>query len=92
MLDNQIQFNKGLRMYGNMTKEEKQLNKDDLLAYQNFDNKQYALGFMKGLFKSKKEDPLKNLKLSDQFIVNIKQRAINSKEMAIVQRGEGSWL
>ena len=30
-------------MYGNMTKEEKQLNKDDLLAYQNFDNKQYAL-------------------------------------------------
>ena len=33
MLDNQIQFNKGLRMYGNMTKEEKQLNKEDLLAY-----------------------------------------------------------
>ncbi len=30
-------------MYGNMTSEEKRLNKEDLIAYKNFDNKQYSL-------------------------------------------------
>ena len=30
-------------MYGNMSKQEKALNKDDLIAYKNYDNNQYAL-------------------------------------------------
>ena len=30
-------------MHGNMTGVEKQLNKDDLLAWKNFDNNQYTL-------------------------------------------------
>lgn len=43
MLQSQIQYNNGLRAFGNMTKVEKQLNKDDLKAYKIYDNKQYAL-------------------------------------------------
>lgn len=30
-------------MHGNMTNVEKQLNKDDLLAWKNYDNTQYSL-------------------------------------------------
>ena len=30
-------------MYGNMSKQEKALNKDDLIAYKHYDNNQYAL-------------------------------------------------
>ena len=30
-------------MYGNMSKQEKQLNKEDLIAYKRFDNKNYAM-------------------------------------------------
>jgi hypothetical protein len=29
--------------YGNMTSVEKRMNKDDLIAYKNFDNNQYAM-------------------------------------------------
>lgn len=43
MLSSQIQYNNGLRAFGNMTKVEKQLNKDDLKAYKKFDNNQYAM-------------------------------------------------
>lgn len=32
-----------LRNFGNMTNQEKKLNKADLNAYKGFDNKQYAL-------------------------------------------------
>lgn len=32
-----------MRMHGNMTNVEKQLNKDDLLAWKNYDNKQYSM-------------------------------------------------
>lgn len=32
-----------MRGIGNMTSVEKQMNKDDLIAYKNFDNKQYSM-------------------------------------------------
>ena len=32
-----------MMMYGNMSKEEKMLNKEDLVAYKRFDNNQYAM-------------------------------------------------
>ncbi len=53
--------------------------------------------FMSGLFTKKKEavaEPLAALekKLSDHFIVHIKQRALNGKETVLVDKGEGSWL
>ena len=51
---------------------------------------------MSGLFSKKKEaaDPLQALekKLSDHFLVHIKQRALNSKDTIVIDRGEGSWL
>ena len=43
MLDNQLQFNSHLRLYGNMTNVEKKMNKDDLRAWQNYDDNQYSL-------------------------------------------------
>ena len=36
MLDNQISVRNQLRLYGNMTSVEKQMNKEDLEAYKNF--------------------------------------------------------
>ena len=36
MLDNQISVRNSLKVYGNMTNVEKQLNKDDLEAYKNY--------------------------------------------------------
>jgi len=41
MLDDQIQTNKHFRMYGNMTKTEKEMNRFDLKAYKAKDNNQY---------------------------------------------------
>lgn len=38
-------------MHGNMTNEEKKLNKDDIIAYKNFDNNQYSL--IPGVSKNK---------------------------------------
>jgi hypothetical protein len=32
-----------MRMHGNMTGVEKQMNKDDLLAWKNYDNNQYSM-------------------------------------------------
>ena len=32
-----------MKMHGNMTNVEKQLNKDDLLAWKNYDNNQYSM-------------------------------------------------
>mmetsp|Transcript_35645 Transcript_35645/g.34678 ORF Transcript_35645/g.34678 Transcript_35645/m.34678 type:complete len:84 (+) Transcript_35645:1050-1301(+) len=44
ILDNQISFNQQmLKNFGNMTSVEKKLNKGDLIAYKNFDNRQYSL-------------------------------------------------
>lgn len=43
MLDQQTALRSQMRMHGNMTGVEKQLNKDDLLAWKNFDNNQYSL-------------------------------------------------
>lgn len=39
MLDNQMNSKHYMRGLGNMTQIEKQMNKDDLIAYKNFDNK-----------------------------------------------------
>lgn len=40
ILDNQVNFNKSLiKGYGNMTSVEKRMNREDLLAYKNYDNK-----------------------------------------------------
>lgn len=43
MLDQQNQLRNKMRMHGNMTGVEKQLNKDDLTAWKNYDNKQYSM-------------------------------------------------
>lgn len=43
MLTSQIQYNNGLKSFGNMTKVEKMMNKDDLRAYKKFDNNQYSM-------------------------------------------------
>ena len=43
ILGQQIQFNKEMQGYGNMTNVEKALNREDLLAYKHYDNNQYAL-------------------------------------------------
>ena len=42
-LDNQMKQRKAFQMYGNMSKQEKSMNKNDLIAYKNYDNNQYAL-------------------------------------------------
>jgi len=39
MLDGQITYNRELQGYGNMTKVEKALNRNDLNAYKSYDNK-----------------------------------------------------
>ncbi|CDW82191.1 UNKNOWN [Stylonychia lemnae] len=44
MLDNQIKVtNQMISSYGNMTNQEKKLNRADLLAYKSYDNNQYSL-------------------------------------------------
>ena len=43
LLDNQLNYNKELSGYGNMTNVEKKLNRADLTAYKNYDNRQYCL-------------------------------------------------
>ena len=43
MLDQQLQQKNQFKMYGNMSSVEKALNKNDLNAYKNFDNKNYSL-------------------------------------------------
>ena len=43
MLDTQIQYNRDMQGYGNMTDVEKKLNREDLIAYKHFDNNQYAM-------------------------------------------------
>lgn len=43
MLDNQAKTREHMRMYGNMTGIEKQMNKNDLTAFKNYDTKTYAL-------------------------------------------------
>ena len=40
-----------MRGVGNMTNVEKQMNRDDLIAYKNYDNKQYAM--VPGISKEK---------------------------------------
>lgn len=42
-LDNQYKTREYMNMYGNMTGIEKQLNKNDLIAFKHYDNKTYAL-------------------------------------------------
>uniref|UniRef100_A0A7S3NC75 Uncharacterized protein n=1 Tax=Euplotes harpa TaxID=151035 RepID=A0A7S3NC75_9SPIT len=42
-LDNQAKTKEHMRMYGNMTGIEKQMNKNDLIAFKHYDNKTYAL-------------------------------------------------
>ena len=39
LLDNQVTYNKELAGYGNMTNVEKKLNRQDLVAYKNYDNR-----------------------------------------------------
>lgn len=43
MLDKQLEVKNQFKMYGNMSSIEKALNKNDLEAYKNFDNRQYSL-------------------------------------------------
>ena len=43
LLNTQMQYQKELRGYGNMTELEKKLNRIDLMAYKNYDNKMYSL-------------------------------------------------
>ena len=43
LLDTQVQYQKELQGYGNMTEFEKKMNRVDLQAYKNYDNNVYAL-------------------------------------------------
>jgi len=43
LLNTQMQYQKELRGYGNMTELEKKLNRVDLMAYKHYDNKMYSL-------------------------------------------------
>ena len=43
LLNTQMQYQKELRGYGNMTELEKKINRVDLMAYKNYDNKMYSL-------------------------------------------------
>lgn len=52
MLNSQVQYNKGLKSFGIMTKAEKDMNKDDLEAYKRFDKNQY--GMIPGISNEKK--------------------------------------
>lgn len=39
MLDDQVRLQQNMRLNGNMTSEEKKINKEDMIAYKNYDNK-----------------------------------------------------
>jgi hypothetical protein len=43
MLNSQVQYNKGMKSFGNMTAVEKMMNRDDLKAYKVYDNNQYSM-------------------------------------------------
>ena len=43
LLDTQVQYQRELQGYGNMTEFEKKMNRVDLQAYKNYDNNVYAL-------------------------------------------------
>lgn len=58
-LNDQIRTSKQRRLYGNMTGVEKSLNKDDLVAWKNYDHNTYAL--IPGLNSTKKPIPQKLL-------------------------------
>lgn len=70
MLNSQIQYNNGLKSFGNMTKVEKMMNRDDLRAYKRFDNNQYSM--IPGISPEKKfvpssaSKPLKKLDHSEE--------------------------
>lgn len=59
LLDNQLKISKQRKMYGNMTGVEKSLNKDDLVAWKNYNHNTYAM--IPGLNSSKKPLPEKIL-------------------------------
>lgn len=42
-LDAQVQNRQAMKAYGNMTSVEKEMNKDELVAYKNYDNKDLSL-------------------------------------------------
>ena len=54
LLNTQMQYQKELRGYGNMTELEKKINRVDLAAYKNYDNKIYSL--VPGINSEIKED------------------------------------
>lgn len=54
LLDTQLQYQKELRGYGNMTELEKKINRVDLNAYKNYDNKIYSM--VPGINSEIKED------------------------------------
>lgn len=59
MLDSQVKVSKQRRLYGNMTGVEKSLNKDDLVAWKNYNHNTYAM--IPGLNSSKRTVPQKLL-------------------------------
>ena len=56
LLNTQIQYQKDLKGYGNMTELEKKMNRVDLAAYKNYDNKMYSL--VPGINSEIKQDQL----------------------------------
>lgn len=56
LLDTQMQYQKELRGYGNMTELEKKINRVDLAAYKNYDNKLYSM--IPGINSEIKEDTI----------------------------------
>ena len=43
LLNQQVQYNREMQGYGNMTDVEKKMNREDLYAYKNYDNNQYSM-------------------------------------------------
>jgi len=74
ILDNQIKVSKQRRSYGNMTGVEKSLNKDDLVAWKNYDHNAYAL--IPGLNSSTR--PISKKILSDKM-VHKKERSFDDE-------------
>ena len=75
MLNSQIQYNNGLKAFGNMTRVEKEMNKDDLKAYKRHDNTQY--GLIPGI-NNEKRYPKESSAKKDQLSYDEQQRRLEA--------------
>jgi len=76
MLSSQIQYNNGLKSFGNMTSVEKAMNKDDLSAYKRYDNTQY--GMIPGINTQKKYPKTNTAQPKKQTTYDEQQRRLET--------------